>query len=1144
MHAIIKWLTIVVLPVCFRGLCELTGVDITGSALATIMAKLNPKHENHGKVTLQMMQDNFRALVPPPPMDPEEAQMAVTGWKPKAAKAAKKGKEEKKSAPAAVSASLAAEVAVKSEAPSKWRKESKYGKRTSVSASRATSEPPTKSKSRSPSKKPLVDQDDGDDDDSFPVLSLAEVGVGDPGDEDEQWLPALILENAKGSNHFKVRMLVGYTPDDAIFDVDKSFVRKIPERDTSSGSSTLAAVDRTGVAVGLEVKVWYALGAEFSNAVVKAVTDVGTVLVVYVDWELEEEVPVQYMSVPRRAPAKPKMPPKGDLKAREARPEYREGTVVETLRNAPSPTNGTEEWQPAWVTGQVDKNNFSLLLISSRTTVDAHWTSVRSLVVAPGGGSASLSAGDVVGGTVCSVWRARDGAFQQAVVDGASDYDTAVVSYLYVDGQEEVPLRYVRAKASSAITSRSNHSEFQAIQTLQMSRGPPSSRFKEFMALRAARTASANERPPCLRIRSEGEDDEEVAAAEKTRVDHRTLLASKGVVGSKSTAFSAKSAPATVQPVQKPQSKSESTDANVNLNAMPTEEAAAYIWEHLRAYMHDSKGGTRALDLFREIDKDKSGKIDVDEFVAALNHIGMPGVTTRVAKAAIKTIDPNGDGELEYKEIAPMLKEPRKRAPTKSDTLQGAISKKTPEKPATSVAAASQPAQKAQSSPLKSGSSDNVNLSAMPTNEAAEYIWEHLRAYMHDSKGGTRALDLFREIDKDKSGKINADELIVALEHIGVPNVSMKVAKAVIHTIDPNGDGELEYKEIAPMLKEPRKKNATTPPQSRNASVEDTTSRRAGTPTRSTRTHSAGRPPHEDLPLGEELAKLKITPTEVYEHANQFGAKFVTTSQIERTLQFLIKRSVTSQELAQVMVILDPKSAFKTSMGKVDLKHFKAKFPKLYKIGVDTNKNKDGLGDVASVALAALAAQKSEMATASSADVINDDNKPFAIGDVVEVGVGDTDDEVLWLPAEIEAAADTSGEGFFSVRMMQGYDEADCRFDTDPMFIRRIPRSLGGVAVPPSSMQVGLQAMVWYAQGQECYSAAVQEVKPHGCASCVVNYSDFHGLTEEVPFAYLRDLNATAPVPVPAAHLSATSALAVKSPKEVDEDEEERVEDL
>jgi len=1120
-------------------------VDITGSALATIMSKLNPKHVNNGKVTLQLMQDNFRALVPPPPMDPEEAQMAVTGWKPKANKAAKKTKEQK-SAPAASSLTSAAEVVAKSEAPSQWRKESKYGKRTSASASRAASEPP-KSKSKSPSKKVAIQQrhDDDDGDDAFPVFSLAEVGVGDPGDEDEQWLPALILENTKGSNHFKVRMLVGYTPDDAIFDVDKSFVRNIPERATTSGSSTLSAVDPSSVVVGLEVKVWYALGAEFSNAVVKAVTEVGTVLVVYVDWELEEEVPLQYLSVPKRAPAKPKMPPKGDLKAREARPEYREGTVVETLRNAPSPANGTEEWQPAWVTGQLDKNNFSLLLISDRTPVDAHWTSVRSLVVAPGGG-APLSGSDVVGGAVCSVWRARDGAFQQAVVDGVSDYDTAVVSYLYVDGQEEVPLSYVRTKASSAITSRSNHSEFQAIQTLQMSRGPPSSRFKEFMALRAARTASANERPPCLRVRNEVEDEEDVAAVEKTRVDHRTLLANKEVAESKPSASSAKPAPATAQPTQKLHSKPDTSKGNdnVNLNTMPTEEAADYIWEHLRAYMHDSKGGTRALDLFREIDKDKSGKIDVDEFIAALNHMGMPGVTTRVAKAVIKTIDPNGDGELEYQEIAPMLKEPRKRAPSKPEPLHGASSKKTPEKPHVPVAVTSQKVQNAaQSSPLKSGSSDGANLNAMPTEEAADYIWEHLRAYMHDSKGGTRALDLFREIDKDKSGKINAEELVVALEHIGVANVSMKVTKAVIHTIDPNGDGELEYKEIAPMLKEPRKKQVT-PTQSRNASVEDTTSRRTGTPTRTSRTHSAGRPPHEDLPLGEELAKLKITPTEIYEHANQFGAKFVTTSQIERTLQFLIKRTVTSQELAQVMLILDPKSAFKTSMGKVDLKHFKAKFPKLYKIGADTHKKKDGLGDVASVALAALAALKSEVADLNDADV--SENKPFVIGDVVEVGVGDTDDDVLWLPAEVEARAETSGEGFFSVRMLQGYDEEDCRFDTDPMFIRHVPvKTLGGVAVPPSSIQVGLQAMVWYAQGQECYSAVVQEVRPHGCASCVVDYADFHGLSEEVPFAYLRDLNPPASlVPGSAAHLSVASVLAVKTPKEVEEDDEERVEDL
>ena len=49
-----------------------------------------------------------------------------------------------------------------------------------------------------------------------------------------------------------------------------------------------------------------------------------------------------------------------------------------------------------------------------------------------------------------------------------------------------------------------------------------------------------------------------------------------------------------------------------DINALPTEEAADYIWEQMRSYMK-AKGGKRATELFKEMDKDRSGKIDADE---------------------------------------------------------------------------------------------------------------------------------------------------------------------------------------------------------------------------------------------------------------------------------------------------------------------------------------------------------------------------------------------------------------------------------------------------------------------------------------------------------------------------------------------------
>jgi Ca2+-binding EF-hand superfamily protein len=230
---------------------------------------------------------------------------------------------------------------------------------------------------------------------------------------------------------------------------------------------------------------------------------------------------------------------------------------------------------------------------------------------------------------------------------------------------------------------------------------------------------------------------------------------------------------------------SDSIPANeqaVDINVLSTEVAADLIWERMRAYMKE-KGGQRATELFNEIDKDRSGKIDVNEFLAALERMNIPGVSKNAAKAVIKTIDPNGDGQLEYKEILPMLKAPR-RKPKEAEVAQGSSA------PAAAV-----------EEEVEIG----IDYNALPTEEAADLIWERMRAYMKE-KGGQRATELFKEMDKDRSGKIDVDEFIAALERMDIKGVNKKVAKAVIKTVDPNGDGQLEYKEILPMLKALRKK--------------------------------------------------------------------------------------------------------------------------------------------------------------------------------------------------------------------------------------------------------------------------------------------------------------------------------------------------
>jgi len=56
---------------------------------------------------------------------------------------------------------------------------------------------------------------------------------------------------------------------------------------------------------------------------------------------------------------------------------------------------------------------------------------------------------------------------------------------------------------------------------------------------------------------------------------------------------------------------------------------------------------------------------------------------------------------------------------------------------------------------------------------------------------------------QDRNGKIDALELAHALSHMGVTGVSDGTVASVIETADPNGDGQLDYKELLAVLKEP-----------------------------------------------------------------------------------------------------------------------------------------------------------------------------------------------------------------------------------------------------------------------------------------------------------------------------------------------------
>ena len=511
-----------------RGLHDLTSLTITEAVMTLVMARLNPDKADKGKVSLKTLKENYRSLVPPiEPKGPTESK-ALSRWKVAAIDVTNKQLFKWKTTIAEAKAGESEEVEVQAAASAGQGAAATLGHTASTMPSGAQSQPPGATLE--------LFWSQGD---------CAEVNVGEEGGDD-QWLPAVIESTTRGDN-VTVRMLVGYAEEDATFEVSEAFVRKIP----SHGDQELASVQRDAVAPGLEARVWYARGAEYFDAVVSQVSDGGTtVLVSYSEWDLEEEVPIEYLRcIPVVEPPPPPPPenkrpraptladpltkkstthderpkaasgaethtspakqsfvlaapskvaaltpkkqtnsvsyPDAMTKAASVRKrtKFAEGEVVEHLCNSNKKESGEAKWLPARVL-KCHGDNFEVITMAEQSRVDVFWTALRPLARLEGEPfDVAMSCG-----LVCNVWSAHQGQFQHAVVDGCeeTDADTVVVSYLYTEGQEEVPIQYLRKIVVSPRKGfTSNHKEFMAVQKLKIENGDASNRLKEFLKRKA-----------------------------------------------------------------------------------------------------------------------------------------------------------------------------------------------------------------------------------------------------------------------------------------------------------------------------------------------------------------------------------------------------------------------------------------------------------------------------------------------------------------------------------------------------------------------------------------------------------------------------------------------------------------------------------
>ena len=103
-----------------------------------------------------------------------------------------------------------------------------------------------------------------------------------------------------------------------------------------------------------------------------------------------------------------------------------------------------------------------------------------------------------------------------------------------------------------------------------------------------------------------------------------------------------------------------------------------------------------------------------------------------------------------------------------------------------------------------------VATKSIPTEEAADLIWERMRAFLQE-KGAGRTFELFQDMDPNGNGKIDLPTLMSALVQMGIEKVSNDVGSALMLTVNPAGGegGQIEYSELLALLHSPRRSNAS-----------------------------------------------------------------------------------------------------------------------------------------------------------------------------------------------------------------------------------------------------------------------------------------------------------------------------------------------
>ena len=217
-------------------------------------------------------------------------------------------------------------------------------------------------------------------------------------------------------------------------------------------------------------------------------------------------------------------------------------------------------------------------------------------------------------------------------------------------------------------------------------------------------------------------------------------------------------------------------------------EGAPPIQDQLRAAL--SEHAVRIIDLFREWDSDLSGAVDKKEFRKAMPMLGLKGVSKAEIDSLFDSFDPDGSGSVEYKELNKLLR--RGGEVRLSRRLSAGGAGEIVLKAKLKTAARGGKLQQAGSKVLRGV---QLVLAADDMRPISVQLRDALAA------NAVRVCDLFREWDLDGNGCVTKVEFRNAMPLLGLKNVPKKEIDAVFDSLDTDGGGQLEMKELERQLR-------------------------------------------------------------------------------------------------------------------------------------------------------------------------------------------------------------------------------------------------------------------------------------------------------------------------------------------------------